>query len=431
MRLFADWGRKLALLLAAALLTAPAFADMTVDIVGGGNSRYPIAVVPFKDETSKLTQGVTPTVKNDLVFTGVFRTVPTDGVANQPADASQVQYPVWLGAGAQSVAVGKVESVDGGKVRISFQLMDVAQHKQLTGGTFTVAPQRFRDVAHTIADMIYQAITGKRGIFNTRVAYVLKHGSNYQLQISDVDGGRPQTILRSHEPIISPAWSPDGHKLAYVSFETKKPVVWVQDLTTGQRRAVGNFKGSNSAPAWSPDGTRLALTLTLSGNSQIYVMNANGGSPHRVTYSEAIDTEPTWAPDGNSLLFVSDRSGSPQIYRVAAQGGEAKRLTWQGNYNVSPKVSPDGRSFTYIRRGGGRFRVMVQDIGSNDARVLSEGAFNERPSFAPNNQMVLYASEQGGRSVLYAVQPESGSRIRLGTVEGNVQDPAWGPFNSP
>jgi len=352
--------------------------------------------------------------------------------ANNPFEAAQIKYPLWQNAGAQSIAIGKVEDAGGGQLRISFKLMDTARHGLLTSGNFTVAPERTRDVAHTIADMIYQAITGQRGIFNTRIAYVLHSGkNNYRLQIADVDGSRPQTVVSSHEPIISPAWSADGRKLAYVSFESKKPVVWVQDLSTGERRAVGNFKGSNSAPAWSPDGSKLALTLTLSGNSQVYVLDANGGSPRRVTFSGAIDTEPAWTPDGASLLFVSDRTGSPQIYRVAADGGNPQRLTWQGGYNVSPKVAPDGRSFTYIRREGGRFRVMVQDFGSSDSRVLSEAAYNERPSFAPNNQMVLYASEQGGQSVLYAIQPESGSRIKLGTVEGNVQDPAWGPFNTP
>lgn len=429
MRLFAQWAKQLALTLVVVLLAAPAHAEMTVDIVGGGNAKYAIAIAPFRNET---THPLTPTVKNDLLFTGVFSMVPTDGVANLPFEAAQIKYPLWQGAGAQSIAIGKVEEAGGGQVRISFKLLDIAKHTLLTSGNFTVAPERSRDVAHTIADMIYQAITGQRGIFNTRIAYVLHSGHNsYRLQIADVDGSRPQTILNSREPIISPAWSADGRKLAYVSFESKKPVVWVQDLTTGERRAVGNFKGSNSAPAWSPDGSKLAMTLTLSGNSQVYVLDANGGAPRRITFSSAIDTEPAWAPDGASLLFVSDRSGSPQIYRVASDGGNPQRLTWQGGYNVSPKVAPDGHSFTYIRREGGRFRVMVQDVGSNDARVLSEAGYNERPSFAPNNQMVLYASEQGGQSVLYAIHPESGNRIKLGTVEGNVQDPAWGPFNTP
>ncbi|WP_245944765.1 Tol-Pal system beta propeller repeat protein TolB [Crenobacter cavernae] len=406
-------------------------AEMTVEIVGGAASRLPIAIAPFKDETSRVREPLTPTVKKDLVFTGAFSIVPADGVANLPFTPQEVRYPDWQGAGAKYLAVGKVEAAGGGEVKIRFQLLEVASRRQLTQGEFTVPPERARDVAHTIADMIYEAITGQKGVFNTRIAYVLQSGRDYQLQIADVDGSRPQTVLRSKEPIISPAWSPSGRYLAYVSFETKKPVVWVQDLSTGERRAVGNFKGSNSAPAWSPDGTRLALTLTTSGNSQIYVMNAEGGSPKRVAYGEAIDTEPTWTPDGNSLLFVSDRSGGPQIYRVDANGGTPQRLTFQGGYNVSPKVAPDGKRFTFIRKEGGRFRVMVQEFGSHDSRVLSDAAYNERPSFAPNGQMVLYASDEGRQSVLYAINPENGQRIRLGTVNGDVQDPAWGPFNTP
>lgn len=424
------WRRWLSGLVFAAVALA-ARAEMTVEIVGGDAGRLPIAVVPFKDEANRVREALTPTVKGDLGFTGVFRLLPTDGVANLPFAPNEIRHPDWQAAGAKYLAVGRVEPASGGQVRIRFQLVEVGSRRQLTQGEFTVGPERARDVAHTIADMIYEAVTGQRGVFNTRIAYVMKSGRDHLLQIADVDGGRPQTVLRSKEPIISPAWSPDGSRLAYVSFETKKPVVWVQNLATGARRAVGNFKGSNSAPAWSPDGTRLALTLTTSGNSQIYVMNADGGSPRRVAYSEAIDTEPTWTPDGASLLFVSDRSGGPQIYRVDAGGGTPQRLTWQGGYNVSPKVSPDGKRFTYVRKEGARFRVMVQEFGSGDARVLSDAAYNERPSFAPNGQMVLYASDEGRQSVLYATHPESGQRIRLGTVDGDVQDPAWGPFNTP
>ncbi|MDN0073925.1 Tol-Pal system beta propeller repeat protein TolB [Crenobacter sp. SG2303] len=404
--------------------------DMTIEIVGGGSNQHAIAVVPFKSETSGVNEALTPTIKNDLSLSGVFRMVPTEGVANVPFSAADVKYPLWQAAGAQLVAVGSVVPT-GGQFRISFALQDVAQKKTLTSGQFTVGADRARDVAHTIANMIYEAITGQKGIFNTRIVYVQKMGSEYHLQVADVDGGRARTVLRSKEPIISPSWSPDGNKLAYVSFETKKPVVWVQDLATGQRRMVANFKGSNSAPAWSPDGTHLAVTLTTSGNSQVYIVPANGGSPRRLTHSSAIDTEPTWSPDGGSILFVSDRAGGPQIYRIAANGGEPQRLTYAGSYNVSPKVSPDGKSFTYIRREGGRFRVMIQTFGNNDSRVLSDGSYNERPSYAPNGQLVLYASDQGGKSVLYAATTDGGSRVKLAVINGSVQDPAWGPSSNP
>jgi TolB protein len=411
------------------LLATSARAEMTVEIVGGGANRHAIAVLPFQNETTLLHDALTPVIKNDLNLSGMFRVLDSSGVANLPFTPSAVRYGEWQSAGAQSLAIGSVSHAANGQVTISFSLMDVAQHKLLTSGSFTVAAERTRPVAHTIADMIFQAITGQKGIFNTRIVYVLKQGSSYQLQIADVDGARAQTILRSKEPIMSPAWSGDGRYLAYVSFESKKPVVWVQDLATGRRSAVANFKGSNSAPAWSPDGHTLAVVLTTSGNSEIYLVNASGGAPRRLTYSGSIDTEPSWTPDGARLLFVSDRSGGPQIYSMASSGGEAKRLTWQGSYNVSPRVSPDGQQFTYIQRAGGAFRVMLQELGSGEARVVAQDPYNERPSFAPNGSMVLYASTQGGRSVLYAATPDGGSKVRLAVINGEVQDPSWGPFN--
>jgi TolB protein len=412
------------------LLAVGARAEMTIDIVGGGADRHAIAIVPFKDESSLLRDAVTPVVKSDLGLSGVFRLLDSASVANVPFSPATVNYPLWKAAGAQSVATGTVTPASNGQLTISFSLVDVAQHKQLTAGSFTVTPDRSRQVGHTIADMIYQAITGQKGVFNTRIVYVLKQGSTFQLQIADMDGSRPQTILRSREPIMSPAWSADGRYLAYVSFETRKPVVWVQDLATGRRFAVANFKGSNSAPAWSPDGHVLAVVLTISGNSEIYLVNANGGSPRRLTHSESIDTEPSWSPDGSRILFVSDRSGGPQIYSMSASGGEATRLTWHGSYNVSPRVSPDGQRFTYIQRAGGGFRVMMQDFASGEARAISQDSYNERPSFAPNGRMVLYASTHAGRSVLYAATPDGGSKVRLGVINGEVQDPAWGPYNN-
>lgn len=423
-----------ALLMFVLLAGRGAYAEMTIEIVGGGASKHAIAVVPFKDETTRMRDALTPIIRSDLELSGVFRMVDGSAIANVPVEVADIRYPLWQAAGAQSIAIGKVEPVAGGQVKISFRLMDVAQKKQLTSGEFTVTPDRGREVAHTIADMIYEAITGQKGIFNTRVVYVLKSGRNYMLQvglISDVDSNRAQTILRSKEPIISPSWSPDGRYLAYVSFESKKPVVWVQDLATGQRRAVANFKGSNSAPAWSPDGSKLAVVLTTTGNSQIYLVNTLGGPPRRLSYSDAIDTEPAFTPDGSQIYFVSDRTGGPQIYRMAVSGGQAQRVTWQGSYNVSPRVSPDGRTLTFIRREAGRFRVMAQDLGTGDVRALSENGYNERPSFAPNGRMVLYASDAGGKSVLYATTLDGSSKVRLAVINGEVQDPSWGPFNNP
>lgn len=412
------------------LLSGLARADMTIEIVGGGAGRHPVAVAPFRDEGSRLRDPLTLVVRNDLNLTGAFRVLDPSTFPEAPFAAASIHYPAWQRLGAKSIAVGAVSDAGNGRVTIAFSLMDVAQKKMLTSGQFTVTPDQGRQVAHKIADMIYQAITGQRGIFGTRIAYVLKQGSSYQLQVADVDGARAQTILRSKEPIMSPAWAPDGRRLAYVSFETRKPVVWVQDLATGRRYAAANFKGSNSGPAWSPDGGRLAVVLTTSGNSEIYLLGAGGGAPRRLTYSDAIDTEPSWSPDGSQILFVSDRTGGPQIYSMGVDGGSARRLTWQGNYNVSPRLSPDGKTLAYIQRQGGGFRVMMQDLGSGDVRVLSSDPYNERPSFAPNGQMVLYASLQGGQSVLYAASLDGANKARLAVLNGEVQDPAWGPYDS-
>jgi TolB protein len=412
------------------LLSSLARADMTIEIVGGGAGRHAIAISPFRDEGTRLHDPLTTVVRNDLNLSGAFRVQDPSTQPETPFTAATIHYPLWQTAGTQSLAVGTVSDAGNGKVTIAFSLLDVAQKKLLTSGQFTVTPDQGRQVAHKIADMIYQAITGLRGVFGTRIVYVLKQGGTYQLQIADMDGSRAQTILRSKEPIMSPAWSPNGSRLAYVSFETKKPVVWVQDLATGRRYAAANFKGSNSGPAWSPDGGRLAVVLTLTGNSEIYQLGANGGTPRRLTFSGGIDTEPSWSPDGAQLLFVSDRAGGPQIYAMAADGGAVRRLTWQGNYNVSPRLSPDGKTLAYIQRQGGSFRVMMQDMGTGDARVLSSDLYDERPSFAPNGQLVLYASQQGGQSVLYAATLDGTSKARLAVLNGEVQDPAWGPFDS-
>jgi len=412
------------------VLSCGARAEMTIEIVGGGANRHAIAIVPFQNETTLLRDAVTPVIRNDLNLSGMFRLIDSSTVADVPYSVAAIHYPAWQASGALSLAVGSVVSAPNGEVTISFTLMDIAQKKQLTTGQFTVAPERSRQVAHTIANMIYEAITGQKGMFNTQIVFVMKQGSRYQMQIADMDGARAQTILRSKEPIMSPSWSPDGRYLAYVSFETHKPVVWVQDLATGKRYAAANFKGSNSAPAWSPDSRRLAVVLTGSGNSEIYLINALGGAAQRLTYSSAIDTEPTWTPDGAQIVFVSDRSGGPQIYSMSVNGGDATRLTWQGSYNVSPRVAPDGKSFAYIQRAGGGFRVMLQSFGSSDARVLSQDPYNERPSFAPNGRMVLYASVVGGKSVLYAATPDGSSKVKLAVLDGEVQDPAWGPYNN-
>ena len=428
MKLMQFWCKSVLLPALCALLAAgPARAELTVEIVGGGTSQHPIALPVFAGE-NQLPGGLTPIVKSDLARTGVFRFVDVASVGNNPSEPGQIQYPLWRSAGAFSISVGKVVPQADGRMAVSFALMDVNQKRQLTGGSFAIEPKQGRQLAHLIADMSYEAITGQKGIFGTRIVYVAQQGRNsYELRVADADGAGEQTLLRSKEPLMSPVWSPDGSRVAYVSFETKKPVVYVHNVATGARRAVANFKGSNSAPAWSPDGTRLAVALTLSGNTQIYLVGADGGAPRRLTQSQGIDTEPAFTPDGSRILFTSDRAGGPQIYSMPASGGPATRLTYEGNYNVSPAVSPDGKSFAFVRREGGRYRVMVQQFGSSQANYVSDTQFDESPSFAPNGKMILFASEQGGRGVLYTVTADGLTKTRLG-ASGDVMEPDWGPM---
>jgi TolB protein len=416
---------RLALAVPLAALIAPAHASLTIEIIGGGARQIPIAVVPFAREAA-LPARVTDVVGADLARSGLFRLVPPG--ASQPSEPGDVVFPEWQSRGAEAIVIGAVNPLPDGRYELRFRLMDVVKQEQLAGFTYTVPAQQLRQTAHRIADVVYEKLTGDKGVFSTRIAYVMRQGSRYELQVADADGFNAQTVAASNEPIISPSWSPDGGQLAYVSFENKKPVVYVQSLTTGQRRPIANFKGSNSAPAWSPDGRRLAVVLTRDGNSQIYVINADGGGLARVTSSSFIDTEPAWSPDGEWLLFTSDRGGSPQIYRVAARGGSVVRYTFDGDYNVSPDYAPDGKSFAFVTRRGGRFNIATQDMATGQVQVLTDSALDESPSFAPNGRMIVYATEVNRRGVLATVSSDGRVKQRLSVQTGDIREPAWGPF---
>ena len=418
---------RAAVVLVLLALSPAARAVLTIEIVGSGASQFPVAIVPFRAEAG-LAQPVTPVVSADLARSGLFKMVDAGGLNPPPYEPQDLNYAIWQARGADAVVIGTVAPLADGRYDIRFRLMDVAKQAQLAGYAYTATAAQLRHTAHRIADAIYERLTGDRGVFSTRITYIVKRGSHYELQVADADGYGAQTVLASNEPIISPAWSPDGTRLAYVSFEQKKPVVYVQSLTTGGRSAVANFWGSNSAPAWSPDGRRLAVVLSKDGGSQIYLINADGSGVTRLTQSSAIDTEPNFSPDGELLLFTSDRGGGPQIYGMATSGGEARRLTFEGSYNVSPRFNPDGKSFTFIQRNGSRFNVAVQDLTTRQVQVLTDGAADESPSFAPNGRMILYATEVRGRGILSAVSSDGRVKQRLTADAGDVREPAWGPL---
>jgi TolB protein len=420
---------RLALLLGALLFAVSrlTFAQLSIEITGAGAQRIPVAIVPFPGEVA-LGGGVTPIIRADLERSGLFRAVEVPPLNPPPTEASTINYAEWRARLADAILVGSMVTRPDGRYEARFRLYDTVKQAPLGGIAYTLTKDQLRATAHRIADFVYEKLTGEKGVFSTRIAYVAKRGNRYELNIADADGLGEETALASFEPIISPAWSPDGRRLAYVSFENKKPVVYVHSLSDGKRAVVANFKGSNSAPAWSPDGKTLAVTLSREGGSQLFLIGPDGSGVRRLTSSSAIDTEPRFSPDGQSIYFTSDRGGSPQIYRMPAGGGEPQRVTFEGSYNVSPRLSPDGRTLAYITRNGGRFQVALLDLTNKQVQIITDSDRDESPSFAPNGRMILLATVINNRGVLSAVSSDGRIKQRLSITSGDVREPAWGPF---
>jgi TolB protein len=417
------------LILGTALLAAAlsARAQLSIEITGAGAQRIPIAIVPFAGEAA-LGPAISGIVRADLERSGLFRGLEVPPLIPHPTEATPVNYAEWRSRLADALVLGSVAARPDGRFEVRFRLFDTLKQAPLGGIAYTLSRDQARATAHRIADFVYEKLTGERGVFSTRIAYVVKRGNRYELQIADADGAGAETALASFEPIISPAWSPDGRRLAYVSFENKKPVVYVHSLADGKRHVAANFKGSNSAPAWSPDGAKLAVSLSREGGSQIFLMNPDGSGLRRLTSSSAIDTEPRYSPDGRWIYFTSDRGGSPQIYRMPAGGGEPQRITFEGGYNVTPRLSPDGKTLAYISRNAGRFQVALLDLANRQVQILTDSDRDESPSFAPNGRMILHATVIGGRGVLSAVSADGRVKQRLSATAGDVREPAWGPF---
>jgi TolB protein len=409
----------------AALPSVPtAHADFRVEITGVGATQVPIAVAPFRDEAT-VGVAVSAIVRADLERSGLFRGLPVDAKFDE---RSVVDLPQWRARGADALVAGSTQRLADGRVDVRYKLWDAVRGEQLLGQSKVVLAADLRLAAHRIADEIHQALTGERGVYATRIAYVLRSGRQYTLRVTDADGEGGQVALTSAEPIISPAWSPDGKRLAYVSFEDQKAVVWNQVLASGERRRIANFRGSNSAPTWSPDGQRLAVTLSQDGLAQLYLVPAAGGTPERLTRSSAIDTEAVFAPDGKTLYFVSDRGGGPQIYRVNVNGGTVDRVSFSGSYNISPTISPDGRLMAFITRQGSAYRLMTQDLNSGALTPLTDTQDDESPSFAPNGRLLVYATRSQGSDVLMTTTLDGKIKTRLLSSGADMREPAWGPY---
>ncbi|WP_312318087.1 Tol-Pal system beta propeller repeat protein TolB [Stenotrophomonas sp.] len=426
---------------AALLLPFAAIAQergLNIEIAGGNASATPITVVPmpYQGSATAPETDVAAVVRADLERSGQFRNLPVDQILEKPTRGTEINFATWRALKQNYIVVGRVLDAGAGAYRVEYELYDVPKGERLLGLAMTARSTAMRDVAHQMADAIYEKITGVRGAFWTRIAYVTASGKGaamrYALMVADSDGYNPQTIVRSAEPLLSPSWSPDGNRLAYVSFERGNSAIYIQNITTGARELITSFRGINSAPSFSPDGRRLALSLSRSGNPEIYVMDLGSKQLTQLTNHFAIDTEPTWSADGSTIYFTSDRGGRPQIYQVASTGGSASRVTFQGNYNATPSVSYDGKKIVMAQGSGNTYKIAMMDssLGSAQWTTLSIGSLDESPSFAPNASMVLYAAREGGRGVLYAVSADRRVRQRLVLADGDVREPSWSPYRT-
>lgn len=409
---------------AAALHAGAARAQFRVEISGVGATQLPLALAAFAEE-DKAPVRVSQVIRANLERSGLFRVI--DGGAGLD-ERSAFDAAAWRSRGADALVVGSLLRLADGRWDLRWRLWDALKNTELAGRSLVVPTADLRLAAHRLSDEIHEKLTGERAAYATRIAYVVRTGNRYTLRVTDADGEGGQVALASAEPIISPSWSPDGRFLAYVSFETQKAVVWLQELQSGERRPLANFRGSNSAPAFSPDGRTLALALSREGLTQLFTMPLAGGPPTRLTQSSAIDTEPVFSPDGRLVYFVSDRGGGPQIYRMPAAGGNAERVTFNGAYNISPTLSADGRHLAYVTRQGNAFRLALQELQGGTVRLLTDTSDDERPGFAPNGRLIVYATRADRADVLMTTTLDGRIKSRLVASGSDVREPAWGPF---
>ena len=422
-------------LLGLILLAVNAQAADPLLVDGGANRAIPIAVVPFGWQGGTvLPEDMSTVIGNDLRNSGMYEPIPRQNMISLPTSAAEIIYRDWQALGAQYVMVGSIVP-NGGRLQVQFALFNVATQQQVVAGTVGGTPDQLRDMAHHIADQAFEKLTGIKGAFSTKMLYVTAerfgvNNTRYTLQRSDYDGARGVTLLQSREPILSPRYAPDGRRIAYVSFEQRRPRIFMQHIDTGRREQLTNFEGLNGAPAFSPDGNRLAFVLSKDGNPEIYVMDLGSRQIQRVTNSGSIETEPFWGKDGQTLYFTSDRAGKPQIYKQSIHGGAAQRVTFTGNYNANPKLSADEKTLVMIHRQDGftNFKVAAQDLVTSRLRILSETSLDDSPTVAPNGTMLIYATRQQGRGVLMLVSTNGRVRLPIPTAQGDVREPSWSPF---
>lgn len=417
-------------------ITSLAQAILRIEITQGIEGALPIAIVPFgiEAENYKPQYRVADIVSTDLGRSGKFKPAKKSEMKQMPHYVKDINYALWRAQGIENLVVGRIRSAGGSKIEIQFQLIDVIRKRQLLGYSLPTDIKRLRNAAHDISDIIYEKITGSPGSFNTRMAYIKALGDSiddrhYVLQVADSDGFNAHTVLESNEPLMSPSWSHDGRSLAYVSFENRRSEIYIQKLATAKRIKISGFSGINGAPMWSPDDRFLALTLSKDGNPEIYLLEIATRRLRRLTKNRAIDTEPVWLPDGKSLIFTSDRSGGPQLYERSIDiNSRSKRLTFEGKYNARAAVSPDGKNIAMVHAEQGKYRIAVMDRATSNLRVLTDGSLDESPSFAPNSDMILYASTEKFRGVLSAISVDGRVQQRLSLADGDVREPAWSPF---
>ena len=423
-----------ALLLCLVLIIHPlkAWSELVIRVTQGNDQPTMVAVPPMVMSGNQLVEDISAIVESDLQRSGLFKTIPRENMLAFPSHPEDVYFRDWRLLGSEYLIVGSLSAVEEGGVELSFSLLDVNAQKTVFKHSVKGSKNQLRDLAHLASDKIYEEITGIRGAFSTRLAYVTADQKDgrlvYQLNVADSDGARERVMLKSAEPIMSPAWSPKGDELAYVSFETGRPAIFRQSLTTAARKQLTNFRGLNGAPSWSPDGKQLALVRSKDGNPEIYILDLATNKFARMTRHFAIDTEPTWSPDGKSLLFTSDRGGTPQIYKLTVATRAVQRITFKGNYNARPSLAPDGRTLVMVHRESGVFHIATLDLVTGRMLELTETRLDESPTVAPNGAMLIYATKQGDKGILSAVSLDAGVKYFLPAKSGDVREPAWSPF---